>query len=222
MSSIKVIYFPGRGRAEATRLALAYYGVDFEDVRLPPGELFGKYKSVAPYGQFPVLEVDGKFLGQSGSQLRYVAKNFGGGKLVPVDAFDVAVAGSLIDQAADVSTAVYAVVYGPGDEAAKAAGRAELVGTKLPKLLGGVVALLGDKPFFFGAEPSVGDIAVFAMFEATLKYGFDVAAAFPTLAAHAERMRALPQLAAYFARRDEVEAKEAEAEAAAKAAAGSA
>lgn len=35
MSSFKVIYFPARGRAEATRLALAFNGVAFEDVRLP-------------------------------------------------------------------------------------------------------------------------------------------------------------------------------------------
>lgn len=215
MSSFKVIYFPGRGRAEATRLALAFNGVEFEDVRMPPGELFATWKSKAPFGQFPLLEVDGKYLGQSGAQLRYVARNTGGGKLVPADPFDVAVAGSLVDQAADVAGAVYGVVYGPGDEEAKTKGKADLLATKLPKMLDGVTALLGDKPFFFGAEPSFADLAVFAIFEATIKYGIDVATAFPALAKHTERVAALPQLAAYFARRAEVEAAE---EAAAKAA----
>ncbi len=35
MPTIKLVYFQARGRAEAIRLALAYGGIEFEDVRMP-------------------------------------------------------------------------------------------------------------------------------------------------------------------------------------------
>jgi len=155
--SIKVIYFPVRGRAEATRLALAFTGTAFEDIRLPGPELFAAYKEKAPFGQLPLLEVDGKILAQSGSQLRYVARTCGGGVLCPADAFEAAVAGSICDQMSDVGGAIYAggALYGSGsDEAAKAKAVEELKSVKLPKMLAGVIAYLGDKKFFGGLSPA--------------------------------------------------------------------
>ena len=48
------------GRAEATRLAFAYGNIAFEDERIP-GPEFGKRKAEGslPFGQLPVLTVDG-------------------------------------------------------------------------------------------------------------------------------------------------------------------
>jgi glutathione S-transferase len=205
--SIKVIYFPARGRAEATRLALAFTGTAFEDIRLPGPELFAAYKEKAPFGQFPLLEVDGKMLAQSGSQLRYVARNCGGGVLCPTDAFEAAVAGSICDQMSDVGGAIYGALYGSGsDEAAKAKAVEELKTVKLPKMLGGVVAYLADKKFFGGDKPNMADFAVFSVVESAEKYGLDLSAAYPTLVKQAAAVRDLPELAAYFAKRAELEA----------------
>jgi len=205
--SIKVIYFPVRGRAEATRLALAFTGTAFEDIRLPGPELFAAYKEKAPFGQFPLLEVDGKILAQSGSQLRYVARTCGGGVLCPTDSFEAAVAGSVCDQMSDVGGAIYGAFFGSGsDEAAKAKAVEELKSVKLPKMLAGVIAYLGDKKFFGGDKPHMADFAVSSVIEgAEEKYGLDLSA-YPTLVKHAAAVRDLPELAAYFAKRAEVEA----------------
>lgn len=87
-------------------------------------------------------------------------------------------------------------------------------------MLEGMLKYLGDAPFFGGAEPNLADFAMYAFIEGSPKWGLDVTAdgAFPAIKAHTERFRALPQLAAYFARRAEVEAAEEAAAAAAKAA----
>ena len=48
-------------RAETSRLALFIGGIEFEDLRPSRGEIAKmKTKGTFPFGQFPVLQVDGK------------------------------------------------------------------------------------------------------------------------------------------------------------------
>ena len=63
--------------------------------RLAPPQLLAEYKAQAPFGQFPLLEVDGKMLGQSNCQLRYAAAG-----IRPADAFEACVVDSICDQGA--------------------------------------------------------------------------------------------------------------------------
>lgn len=202
MPSIKVIYFPARGRAEATRLALAYTGQEFEDVRLPGPALFGKYLASCPYKQFPLLEVDGKILAQSNCMLRYAAAS-----LRPADAFEACRIDSICDQAGDVAAAVYGYAFCQDPEQ-KEKLKKELHTEKLPKLLGGIVTQLGEHSFFGGDKPCAADFAVYALLESAPRFDVDLSA-YPTLLKHQETVRALPELAAYFAKRAEVEAAEA-------------
>jgi len=76
MSHYKLYYFDMRGLAEPIRLCFAQAGVPFEDVRFKHEEWL-QYKEKIPFGQCPVLEVDGKQLTQSMSILRYVARKYG-------------------------------------------------------------------------------------------------------------------------------------------------
>jgi glutathione S-transferase len=102
MPSYKLYYFQLRGRAEAARMAFAYAGVDFEDIRLPgPTLMAGRADGSipAPFNQFPVLEVDGVPIAQSYTILRFVAKL---SDLYPKDAIQAAIAESIADQAADI------------------------------------------------------------------------------------------------------------------------
>ena len=75
MSTYKLHYFNGRGRAEVSRLIFAAAGQKFEDTRFER-EQWPALKSQMPLGQVPVLEVDGTKIPQSTSIARFLAKQF--------------------------------------------------------------------------------------------------------------------------------------------------
>lgn len=217
--ALRLLYFKLRGRGEAARLALAYTETEFVDDRRDFAE-FPALKGTLPFGQLPVLYVGDVAIPQSFSIVRYIARNCGGGKLYPTDPVQAAIAESIADQVADVGTAGYAA----SNSADKAAALAAFKADKLPGMMKGIVSYLGDAPFFGGAQPNFADFILYAFVERSPSWGLDVCegGAFPTIKAHSERFRALPQLGAYFARRAEVEAAEAAAKAAADAAAAAA
>ncbi|EDV26141.1 Hematopoietic prostaglandin D synthase [Trichoplax sp. H2] len=78
MPNYKLIYFNSRGRAEVTRYLFAAAGVEYEDVRVT-GEEWAKIKAdcKSPFGQLPVLEVDGNTFYQSQAIAGYVARELG-------------------------------------------------------------------------------------------------------------------------------------------------
>jgi len=76
MPQYKLYYFDFRGLAEAIRLAFSQVGVPFEDVRIKFDD-WPQHKEKMPFGQVPVLEVDGKQLTQFMAIMRYVARKHG-------------------------------------------------------------------------------------------------------------------------------------------------
>ncbi|KAK0063205.1 glutathione S-transferase 1 [Biomphalaria pfeifferi] len=76
MPSYKLTYFNARGRAELSRLLFALAGQEYEDVRVSR-EQWPEMKSKTPFGQLPLLEVDGKVFAQSVAISRYLAREFG-------------------------------------------------------------------------------------------------------------------------------------------------
>ncbi|CAJ0567973.1 unnamed protein product, partial [Mesorhabditis spiculigera] len=81
---MKLYYFDGRGTGEAIRQVFKLAGEDFEDVRFSMDE-WPKHKADMPFGQIPVLEVDGMMIPQSAAIGRYVAKKFGLAGKTPTD-----------------------------------------------------------------------------------------------------------------------------------------
>jgi len=73
----KLIYFDVKGKAEVIRLMLASANVDYEDVRLDKEHQWPEYKPKTPFGQVPVLEVDGKMIAQSAAITRFIAHKHG-------------------------------------------------------------------------------------------------------------------------------------------------
>merc|ERR1739848_17331 len=73
---IRLTYFPARGRAEISRLILAYAAVKYDDIRLT-GEEFGKVKPILPYGSVPILEHKGEVLCESMAIAKYLAEECG-------------------------------------------------------------------------------------------------------------------------------------------------
>ncbi|KAK6024243.1 glutathione S-transferase protein [Ostertagia ostertagi] len=108
MVHYKLTYFDGRGLAEIIRQILVVGGSDFEDVRYSFEE-FPKHKEELPFGQVPVLEVDGKQLAQSHAIARYLARSFG---LAGKSAWEEAIVDSIADLCKDYTREYSAVLHG--------------------------------------------------------------------------------------------------------------
>nr|1TW9_A Chain A, glutathione S-transferase 2 [Heligmosomoides polygyrus]1TW9_B Chain B, glutathione S-transferase 2 [Heligmosomoides polygyrus]1TW9_C Chain C, glutathione S-transferase 2 [Heligmosomoides polygyrus]1TW9_D Chain D, glutathione S-transferase 2 [Heligmosomoides polygyrus]1TW9_E Chain E, glutathione S-transferase 2 [Heligmosomoides polygyrus]1TW9_F Chain F, glutathione S-transferase 2 [Heligmosomoides polygyrus]1TW9_G Chain G, glutathione S-transferase 2 [Heligmosomoides polygyrus]1TW len=96
MVHYKLTYFNGRGAGECARQVFALADQKYEDVRLTQ-ETFVPLKATFPFGQVPVLEVDGQQLAQSQAICRYLAKTFGFAGATPFES-------ALIDSLADAYT----------------------------------------------------------------------------------------------------------------------
>jgi len=116
MPQYKLYYFDIRGLAEPIRLAFAQAGVPFEDVRFKHDE-WPQFKEKMPFGQVPVLEVDGKQLTQSMSILRYIARKHG---LEADDEWDRAVGDEMATSWLDMYTRSAGAWAEPDKEAKKA------------------------------------------------------------------------------------------------------
>lgn len=158
-----------------------------------------------PYGQFPYLEVDGTPLGQSLTMLRFVGKLAG---LCPTGDLEAALAESQVEQINDAAGACYAVMFSGATDEEKAKAKEAVMTEKLPALLKGIAAYLGDKAFLGGDSPSIADVMLFAFAEGFGAYGWDWTAASPPLKRVVDSMAAHPKLQAYIAKRAEVEAAE--------------
>ncbi|VDM68576.1 unnamed protein product [Strongylus vulgaris] len=111
MVHYKLTYFDARGAAEVIRQIFALADQEFEDVRIPR-EDWPSHKSEMPFGQMPVLEIDGQQLAQSFAIARFLAKKFG---LTPKCPFEEALVDSIMDQFKDFGSEarpVYMVLAG--------------------------------------------------------------------------------------------------------------
>ncbi|KAH7696718.1 Nagst-1 protein [Aphelenchoides avenae] len=99
MVHYKLTYLPIRGLGEPIRMILNYAKQPFEDVRVP-FDAIKALKPNLPYGQVPLLEVDGKPLAQSFAIYRYLARQFG---LAGKDDFEAAKLDEIADFLKDLT-----------------------------------------------------------------------------------------------------------------------
>ena len=160
MPTYKLYYGNARGRAEQIRFVFAHAGVQYEDIRLTP-EQWPEFKPKTPYGQLPVLEVDGKMLAGSGPIERFLAEQYG---LAGSNTFENAEIASILDVVDDLAEKL-AAVYFEKDEARKAKLKKELDETHIPRYLGALekraAANNSADGWIYGAKVTYADFGVY-------------------------------------------------------------
>lgn len=203
MPQLKLSYFDFHGgRAEPIRLALAIGGVAFEDHRFTFPE-FAEVRKTVPFGQVPVLHVDGVLVTQSDAMLRYAGKLAG---LYPTDAYQAL----LCDEVAYVVEEA-GVKLGPsfsmkGDE--QKAARVALVNGSMPVYLGWLQKqlLAHGGEYFADNRLTVADLKVFVDVRGLNSGRLDhvptdlVEKVAPALNAHMQRVAQHPAVVAYYAK----------------------
>ncbi|MBK7002043.1 MAG: glutathione S-transferase family protein [Rhodoferax sp.] len=203
MPQLKLSYFDFHGgRAEPIRLALAIGGIAFEDHRFSFHE-FSEVRKTVPFGQVPVLHVDGVQVTQSDAILRYVGKLAG---LYPTDTYQAL----LCDEVAYVVEEA-GVKLGPsfsmkGDELK--AARIALVNESMPKYLGWLQKQLMARggEYFADNRLTVADLKVFVDVHGLNSGRLDhvptdlVERIAPALNAHMQRIAQNPAVVAYYAK----------------------
>jgi len=202
MPAHKLTYFNGRGRGEIIRLVFAAADVAYEDVRIDRADWPGTHKAGTPFGQLPVLEVDGVKLCQSNACARYVARKY---NLAGKTDLDQAKVDMIVDCMEDTSKPIIKIFL-EKDEAKKAELKKKYLDEELPAYLTYLENILktnqgGDK-FFVGTELTLADLALINLVSWTAMAGAtDPLAKFPKLAALQKRAEAVPKVAAWLAKR---------------------
>lgn len=208
-------YFDVRGRGEAIRMALADQGLEFEDAAFSSAE-WGKDKpdglkaewlaaGKLPFGQVPLLEIDGLQLVQSHTILRYLGRRQGWyeGKYDTLARVDL-----VADGTEDVRKQLSAIKYSDDSDAEKA--RRTALYFSAPEAgarwLGYLDALVGQSatPFAAGTrEPTHADYLLLDLIDYHESASADGAAALlgdmPHLVKWRAAMLARPLLKAYLA-----------------------
>lgn len=203
MAQLKLSYFDMHGgRGEPVRLALAIGGVAFEDHRFSFPE-FAEVRKAAPFGQVPVLEVDGVTITQSDAMLRYAGKL---ANLYPADAYQALLCDEVSYVVEEASVKLGPTFGMKGDE--QKAARLALVNGSMPVYLAWLqkrlVAQGGD--YFADNRLTVADLKVFVDVRGLNSGRLDhiptdlVEQVAPALNAHMQRVAQHPAVAAYYAK----------------------
>lgn len=178
---------------------LSYGGIPFED-SIVTREDWPQLKPKQPFGQVPVLEVDGQQLAQSSAIERYAAKLAG---LYPDDPWQAAKVDELVAFFQEIND-LFVPTHSIKDEAARRTAREEVSAGPLKTKLDKLSQLLGDKEFFLGSQPLYPDFLVYHGLS-FLSCGWldgiptDLLQAYPVLKAHHNRVASLPAVAQRYA-----------------------
>ena len=156
-------------RAEVMRVSLFMGNIPFEDVRISREEfreviLSGKLRNgmTVPFHQLPVLEIDGKIIGQTAGIARFCGKL---SDLYPEDNILAAQVDQIMDTATDITNLISPTV-GEKDEKIKKNMREKLTHKLLPRWLNYLEQILNenkDAIWFVGNKLSIADIAIWRL-----------------------------------------------------------
>ena len=154
-------------RAEVLRVSLYISNIPFEDVRISRDEFINMIKTGflpngkrVPFHQLPVIEVDGKIIGQTGAIARYCGKV---SNLYSDDIFLAAKIDQIIDAATDITNLVSPTIR-EKDQIKKMEDRKVLVNKLLPRWFRYLENLLSeDNSTWFVEKMTIADIAIWRL-----------------------------------------------------------
>ena len=154
-------------RAEVLRVSLFIKDIPFEDVRVSREEFVNLIKTgflpnnkKAPFHQLPVIEVDGKIIGQTGAIARYCGKV---SNLYSDDILQAAKIDQVIDAATDITNLVSPTIR-EKDQNKKMEDRKVLVNKLLPRWFRYLENLLSENnSTWFVEKMSIADIAIWRL-----------------------------------------------------------
>ena len=154
-------------RAEVLRVSLFIKDIPFEDARVSREEFVHLIKTGflpngkrAPFHQLPVIEVDGKIIGQTGAIARYCGKV---SNLYSDDIFLAAKIDQVIDAATDITNLVSPTIR-EKDQIKKMEDRKVLVNKLLPRWFRYLENLLSeDNSTWFVEKMTIADIAIWRL-----------------------------------------------------------
>nr|URC25833.1 glutathione S transferase [Hyphantria cunea] len=194
MSKYEYYYFNVRALGEAPRLLLAYGEQEFEDNRLTP-EQWAEFQSKTPFGQLPLLEIDGKQYSQSNSICRFLGKKYGIAGDNDDEAFEI---DQNVDFLVDIRNIPYPI-YKEEDGAAKEKKYENLPNIVTPKLEKLNEIIVKNNGHLAAGKLSWGDF-VFAGTFNSLKILLkmpDLEKQFPAFQQVIDNVYSIPQVKAY-------------------------
>ncbi|XP_004481669.2 glutathione S-transferase P-like [Dasypus novemcinctus] len=195
MPPYTIVYFPARGRCEATRMLLADQGQSWkEEVVTKDTWLQGDLKASCLYGQLPKFQDGDLTLYQSNAILRHLGRSLG---LYGQDQREAALVDMVNDGVEDLRRRCSHLIHsnyeaGKEDYVRALPGHLKPFETLLAQNKGGQAFIVGDQISF--ADYNLLD---FLLAHQVLVPG--CLDALPLLSAYAARLRARPQLQAFLA-----------------------
>jgi len=214
---IKITYFDIAGVAEKVRLAFTLGGVEFEDERIQFAQ-WQALKATTPYGQLPVMVMDGKTFTQSDAMMRFA------GRLTPslypiAHALEVDEALGLVDDfikawSPSIYIAMKPNIFGypesfkgtDGNQAVTKAMREDFVANDLPRFLNYFTAKIeaAGGAFICGPNPTIADCMLVPELRKFTQGYMDFVPTTsldgsPAIVAYIARFQALPKVKAYYA-----------------------
>ncbi|OQR95777.1 glutathione S-transferase [Achlya hypogyna] len=193
-------YFAVPGRAELIRLLFAYGNLPLEQTQFTLEEYTAAKPTLClPYGQLPVISVDGKIFAQSLAIARYTAKLVG---LYPEDPLAALEVDGIIDAIADLLLPIFNAIYSESDEAIRATKLQRINSTVLPRGLAFLEQQVHGH-ISVGTERTVADLSILDFYDNVLnafpgQITVDTTP-YPKLTAIAEGLRKSDRLQAYYA-----------------------
>ena len=164
---LDLIYFDVRARAECARMTLAYGGIqyNFTDTQGYFGCDFmtAKTSGKLPWGQLPLLAVDGPLVSQSGAINRYVASLVTKPDFIPKNPVKAALADALHETAQDLFRIM--PIVNLWTEAKWKEEKEEYFTKTLPTKLPALVKMLGTQKYFCGDAPTYADFALYTIMD---------------------------------------------------------